>query len=72
MDKLPTLYSSSSVVGALEAPEVIAAGVKVGIPVVMGGGDTACAALAAGVTKEGEVCESVGTTGCPDNLCGGT
>ncbi len=38
----------------------------------MGGGDTACAALAAGVTKEGEVCESVGTTGCPDNLCGGT
>ena len=62
MDKLPTLYSSSSVVGALEAPEVIAAGVKRGIPVVMGGGDTACAALAAGVTKEGEVCESVGTT----------
>ena len=30
--------------------------------IVIGGGDTACATLAAGVVKRGDVCESVGTT----------
>lgn len=60
--KLPPLLRSSDVVGTLINRELIALGLKEGIPVVIGGGDTACASLAVGVTGAGDVCESVGTT----------
>lgn len=62
IEKLPPLLSSTSVVGGLNCQELIKLGLKADIPVVIGGGDTACASLAVGVTRAGDVCESVGTT----------
>lgn len=61
-EKLPPLMSSCDVVGLLSAEDVISTGIPKGTPVVMGGGDTACAALATGVVRPLDVCESVGTT----------
>ena len=60
--KLPPLHKSTDVVGGLTNEELIQLGIQPGTPIIIGGGDTACATLAAGVTKAGEVCESVGTT----------
>ncbi len=60
--KLPPLCPSTTVVGNLINPQLIGLGIPAGIPIVIGGGDTACATLAAGVVKDGDVCESVGTT----------
>ena len=60
--KLPPVLSSEEVVGGLVRQELIDLGFRCGIPVVIGGGDTACASLAAGVVDQGDVCESVGTT----------
>lgn len=59
---LPPLLRSTDVVGTLSNAQVIALGLSAGTPVVIGGGDTACAALAAGVVRDGDVCESMGTT----------
>jgi xylulokinase len=60
--KLPPLVPSASAVGLLSCPELEAAGLPAGIPVAMGGGDTACSALAVGALKQGDVFESAGTT----------
>lgn len=62
MDKLPPLHKSTDVVGGLINEDLMAFGIPKGTPIIIGGGDTACATLAAGVTKAGDVCESVGTT----------
>ncbi|MCR5537424.1 MAG: sugar kinase [Succinivibrio sp.] len=62
IDKLPSLHESTEVVGELCDPELIALGVKKGTPVVIGGADTPCASIVAGVVRAGDVCESVGTT----------
>ena len=62
IEKLPPLHKSTDVVGGLINEELIALGIPQGTPIVIGGGDSACATLAAGVTKAGDVCESVGTT----------
>ena len=62
MDKLPPLMGSTDVVGGLNEAALIELGIPAGTPVVIGGADTPCATLAAGVTKGGDVCESVGTT----------
>ena len=62
MEKLPPLHASTDVVGGLIHPDLIQMGIPRDTPVIIGGGDTACATLAAGVTKAGQVCESVGTT----------
>ena len=62
IDKLPPLLSSFDIIGKLNNQDLISLGIPSGIPVVIGGGDTACATLAAGVVKNGDVCESVGTT----------
>ncbi|MFQ7551575.1 MAG: hypothetical protein ACLRMZ_16225 [Blautia marasmi] len=48
--------------GGLIHPDLIHMGIPRDTPIIIGGGDTACATLAAGVTKAGQVCESVGTT----------
>jgi len=53
---------SASAVGLLACPELEAAGLPAGIPVAMGGGDTACSALAVGALNQGDVFESAGTT----------
>lgn len=62
MEKLPPLLKSHEIVGRLIEGDMIGAGIPKGIPVVIGGGDTACASLATGVVRSGDVCESVGTT----------
>jgi len=59
---LPPIVPSASAVGLLVCPELEAAGLTAGIPVAMGGGDTACSALAVGAINPGEVFESAGTT----------
>ena len=61
-EKLPPLKEAFEPAGYLENKELTALGLPRGIPVVTGAGDTPCAALAAGVTKAGDVCESAGTT----------
>ena len=61
-EKLPPLMRSHEVVGELLEKDLIEAGIPNGTPVVIGGGDTACASLATGVIHAGDVCESVGTT----------
>lgn len=60
--KLPPVLGSSEPVGPLCDSSMIALGLPTGIPVIIGGGDTACASLAAGVVRDGDVCESMGTT----------
>lgn len=60
--KLPPLHKSTDQIGGLINEEMIALGIRRGTPIIIGGGDTACATLAAGVTQAGDVCESVGTT----------
>lgn len=62
LDKLPPILSSAEPVGPLRRGPVTALGLTPGIPVIIGGGDTACAALACGVVRDGDVCESIGTT----------
>ena len=61
-EKLPPLLHSDEVLGGLTNKDLIALGIPEGTPVVIGGGDTACASLAAGIVRNGDVCESVGTT----------
>lgn len=62
IEKLPPLYASTHVVGGLIHSDLIELGIPEQTPVIIGGGDTACATFAAGVVKTGDVCESVGTT----------
>lgn len=62
IEKLPPLMTSSNKVGEVIHPDLLELGIIKGTTVVIGGGDTACATLAAGVVKAGDVCESVGTT----------
>ncbi len=61
-DKLPTVKKSHEIVGGLTCPDWIGLGLPAGTSVVIGGADTACASLAAGIMHHNEVCESVGTT----------
>ncbi len=61
-DKLPPIVASAAGVGNLSCPELEAIGLPAGIPVAMGGGDTACSALAVGAINQGDVFESAGTT----------
>ena len=60
--KLPPLHEATDVIGGLIHEDLTGLGIPKGTPVVMGGADTPCATLAAGVTMAGDVCESVGTT----------
>ncbi|MGI6083962.1 MAG: xylulokinase [Acetivibrionales bacterium] len=62
LELLPPILGSDEVLGTLANPEFLAMGLSPKTPVVMGGGDTACASLVAGVVANNDVCESVGTT----------
>lgn len=62
IQKLPPLHPSTDVVGGLIHQDLIRLGIPCQTPVIIGGGDTACAAYAAGITRDGDVCESAGTT----------
>lgn len=61
-EKLPPLHNSTDIIGLLNDSDLLSLGIQAGTPVVIGGADTPCATLVAGVTHAGDVCESVGTT----------
>jgi xylulokinase len=59
---LPSVRSSSAVVGAVAKSVAGDAGVREGTPVVIGGGDGACAAAGAGVVAEGTAYNYIGSS----------
>jgi len=62
IDKLPELKPSYKIIGQLNRQGARILGLREGIPVVMGGADSACSAFAAGATEEGDVFETSGTS----------
>lgn len=61
-DKLPRLQQSIDVAGVVGAEVASDVGVVAGTPVVIGGGDGACAAAGAGVIEEGAAYNYVGSS----------
>ena len=61
-DKLPDLRRSIDVAGEVRADVADELGVAAGTPVVVGGGDGACAAAGAGVVSEGSAYNYVGSS----------
>lgn len=61
-DRLPAIRPSHSVVGEVAGSAADAVGVPAGTPVVIGGGDGACAAAGAGVVAEGSAYNYVGAS----------
>lgn len=61
-DLLPDLVPSGCKVGSLCRAWARITGMKQGIPVAIGSGDTAAAAFALGMTRHGDVFESMGTS----------
>ncbi len=62
MDKLPTIYPSSGVVGTLSTRAAEELHIKSGVPIVAGANDTSCACVGAGAVKNGTTFISIGTT----------
>lgn len=62
IDKLPDIRQSIDVVGELLPQVADEVGVAAGTPVVIGGGDGACAAAGAGVIEEGAAYNYVGSS----------
>ena len=60
-DRLPPIVPSSAVAGTVTREAACVTGLREGTPVVMGAGDTACAALGADVVREGEILNATGT-----------
>jgi xylulokinase len=61
-DKLPDLHQSTDVVGEILDPAAAEIGLDGGTPVVIGGGDGACAAVGAGVISEGAAFNYIGSS----------
>ena len=62
IQKLPPIREASEVCGRLICQELIDLGIPAGTPVVIGGADTACTAVACGAIRDGDMFESLGTT----------
>lgn len=62
-DILPGLVESSYISGRVSKRAAEATGLPVGTPVAGGGGDQACAAVGMGITEEGSISYSIGTSG---------
>jgi xylulokinase len=60
--KFPALHRGTDVVGRTTETAAAQTGLMQGIPVVAGGGDGACANVAAGLTRPGDIYCSLGTT----------
>jgi xylulokinase len=60
---LPPVLESTQVGGRINAAAAGDSGLAAGTPVVGGGGDNACAAVGAGVVKNGRLLASIGTSG---------
>jgi len=61
-NKLPRLYSSHDLAGTLTKEAAAALGLKEGTPVVVGGGDGACATKGAGVMDKGLAYNYIGSS----------
>jgi len=62
LDKLPELHPSTAVEGEIDSRTAEVLGLRAGIPVVLGGGDGACAAAGAGAVKLGQAYNYVGAS----------
>jgi len=62
-EKLPPTMPSSTRIGEVTREAAGATGLLSGTPVAIGAADTACAALGVGVVEQGQVFETVGTSG---------
>ncbi|QGP93690.1 Xylulose kinase [Neomoorella glycerini] len=62
MHKLPPIIPSTEKLGSLRSEAATALDLPEGIPVAMGGADTACSGLALGVTETGQIFETAGTS----------
>jgi len=60
-DKLPEIHESTDVIGQITESAAKEIGIRVGTPVVMGGGDVSCAATGAGMNKNGLYYMSIGS-----------
>ena len=60
--KMPRIVASQTVVGGVTRAAAEATGLRVGTPVVIGGGDGACATVGAGAIDEGEAYCVLGTS----------
>jgi xylulokinase len=59
---LPPLYPSAQVVGQVTAQAAAATGLRPGTPVVIGGGDGACATVGAGSVRAGDAYNYIGSS----------
>lgn len=59
---LPDLHPSATVIGGVTAAAAAATGLQPGTPVVIGGGDGACATVGAGSIGEGDVYNYIGSS----------
>ncbi len=62
-DLLPDIVECSDVSGRISVEGAAATGLREGLPIVGGGGDNACAAIGAGLIREGLGLCSLGTSG---------
>ena len=60
-DKLPVIVAPSTCIGGLSAEAAGATGLRTGLPVAAGLGDTAAGALGAGIVEEGQLLDVAGT-----------
>ncbi|MDK2809838.1 MAG: xylulokinase [Petroclostridium sp.] len=60
-EKLPPIIASANIAGYLTEEGAKLTGLKQGIPIIMGAGDTACATYGAGVVEDGQLMNSTGT-----------
>jgi xylulokinase len=62
VEKLPTPVASTTTVGTVTPAAAAATGLMAGTPVIVGGGDGACAGVGAGVVSPGSAYCSIGTS----------
>lgn len=62
VDLLPQLYPSATVIGGVTAQAAQETGLRPGTPVVIGGGDGACATVGAGSVVAGQVYNYIGSS----------
>jgi xylulokinase len=59
---LPPIYPSAQVIGQVTAQAAAATGLRAGTPVVIGGGDGACATVGAGAVRPGDAYNYIGSS----------
>jgi len=59
---LPDLHASTDIAGTVTQEAALHTGLLAGTPIVFGGGDGSCAAVGAGVSREGEIYNVIGSS----------